>query len=296
VPLAWKLYTHFGDARPMEKAFDVILGHLRYLQGFVAGGVIRKELMGNPFHADWVPVDRGVETDCKPDQPMRELFNSCYLIYVWELFIKICSVLERPDEAGEAQRHIAALREGIHREFYKPAEGLYLMPEQAYQAMPLLAGVVPDGLRPAIRAKLLGLIEQRGWHMDTGLPGTTLLLDLLEQLGEHEVIGRIYNQEDYPGFGYMLAQGATAIWEQWNGYWSQIHSCFAGPASWRGWTLSRPATTPPGAALKAAGSGKRMACRGRLSSRRAARPPSACPWPILTAYPLTARPGQGSAR
>ncbi len=232
VPLAWKIYTYFGDATPMTKAFDVILGHLRHLQGFVADGVMRKELMGGAFHGDWVAVDRGMETDRTPDQPMRELFNSCYLIYVWELFVKICNVLDRPHEAREAQGHIAALREGIHREFYKPDEGLYLMPEQAYQAMPLLAGVVPDGLRPAIRAKLLGLIEERGWHMDTGLPGTTLLLELLEELGEHEVIGRIHDQEDYPGFGYMLAQGATAIWEQWNGYWSQIHSCFAGPAAW----------------------------------------------------------------
>ena len=68
--------------------------------------------------------------------------------------------------------------------------------------------------------------------MDTGLPATTFLLDYLEESDSHETIYTIMNKETYPSWGYMLAQGATTIWEQWNGYWSQIHSCFAGPASW----------------------------------------------------------------
>ncbi len=230
-PLAWSLYLYYGDRYSMANAFPVIQGHLRFLQAAVRDGVLRKEAMGSAFHADWVPVDRGMDTKLTPDVPMRELFNSCYLIYLWELYIKICKVLGTGD-IGEAEANIAGLREGVHREFYRAEDGLYLMPEQAYQAMPLLAGVVPEGLVPAIRAKLISLIEEKGWHMDTGLPGTTLLLDVLGECGEHEVIQRIYEQETYPGWGYMLACGATAIWEQWNGFWSQIHSCFAGPAAW----------------------------------------------------------------
>ncbi len=231
VPLAWSLYLFYGDRESMAHAFPVIQGHLRWLQGFVKDGVLRQPAEGKMVLGDWVPVDRGMDTKLAPSMPMRELFNSCYLVHLWELFSKICKVLGQ-EGAGEAAGNIAALREGIHRAFYDAEAGLYLMPEQAYQAMPLLAGVVPEALRPEIRAKLVSLIEARGWHMDTGLPGTTLLLEVLGECGEHEVIRRIYEQETYPGWGYMLACGATAIWEQWNGFWSQIHSCFAGPAAW----------------------------------------------------------------
>ncbi len=247
VPLAWALYLYYGDWESMANAFPVIQGHLRFLQAAVRDGVLRKEAMGSAFHADWVPVDRGMDTKRTPDVPMRELFNSCYLITLWDLYIKICNVLGIGD-IGEAVSNIAALREGVHREFYRAEEGLYLMPEQVYQAMPLLAGVVPGVLRPVILAKLLSLIEEKGWHMDAGLPGTTLLLDLLAQCGEHEVIHRIYAQATYPGWGYMLACGATAIWEQWNGFWSQIHSCFAGPAAWfySGLAGIRPDENRPG--------------------------------------------------
>lgn len=247
-PLAWHIYTFHGDRGALEQAAPVILGYLRYLQRAVRDGVIRKDLLGSKFHADWVPPGRGMDSGNTPNRPMRELFNSCYLIYLWEIYVKICHVLQQDTHVAEAEACIDTLRQGVHREFYDADAGLYLIPEQAYQAMPLLAGVVPEELQPLIRKKLIDLIEQRNWHMDTGLPGTTLLLDLLTRLEEHEVIARIYNTETYPGWGYMLAQGATAIWEQWNGFWSQIHSCFAGPAAWfhAGLAGIRPDPDAPG--------------------------------------------------
>jgi alpha-L-rhamnosidase len=247
-PLAWSLYVHFGDRKALEIAQPVILGYCRFIQAAVREGVLRQEALGGNFHADWVPPRRGMDSRNKPDQPMRELFNSCYLIYLWEIFIKVCHALDRTNDIPEAQQHIADLRQGIHREFYDAEAGLYLMPEQAYQAMPLLTGVVPTDLRPAVHQKLIDLIKQRDWHVDTGLPGTTLLLDYLMQRDEHQVIANIYNTTTYPGWGYMVAQGATTIWEQWNGFWSQIHSCFAGPAAWfyTGLAGIRPDPSHPG--------------------------------------------------
>jgi alpha-L-rhamnosidase len=56
------------------------------------------------------------------------------------------------------------------------------------------------------------------------------------------------NQTSYPGWGYMLSQGATTLWEQWNGYFSQIHSCFTSPSGWfyQGLAGIRPDPTAPG--------------------------------------------------
>jgi alpha-L-rhamnosidase len=36
----------------------------------------------------------------------------------------------------------------------------------------------------------------------------------------------------HPGWGYMVEKGATTCWEQWNGYYSQIHSCFPYIGGW----------------------------------------------------------------
>lgn len=103
--------------------------------------------------------------------------------------------------------------------------------------------------------------ERNGYGADgqTSLPAYLYLLDSARFLDKWLTdwcdvykpdSGRIpiYAQETYPGWGYMLANGATTIWEQWNGFWSQIHSCFAGPAAWlyAGPAGIRPDETGPG--------------------------------------------------
>ncbi len=40
------------------------------------------------------------------------------------------------------------------------------------------------------------------------------------------------NQKTYPGWGYMLEQGATTLWEQWDGENSRLHSSFVSVGSW----------------------------------------------------------------
>ena len=78
--------------------------------------------------------------------------------------------------------------------------------------------------------------------------GTYFLIQYLQEAGRDDLLYTIYNQQTYPGWGYMLAQGATTLMEQWNGYASQIHSCFASPGSWfyQGLAGIRPDASAPG--------------------------------------------------
>jgi alpha-L-rhamnosidase len=78
--------------------------------------------------------------------------------------------------------------------------------------------------------------------------GTYFLIQYLQQTGHDDLLFTIFNQSTYPGWGYMLANGATTLWEQWNGYYSHIHSCFASPGGWfyQGLAGIRPNPTAPG--------------------------------------------------
>jgi alpha-L-rhamnosidase len=62
--------------------------------------------------------------------------------------------------------------------------------------------------------------------------GTYFLIEYLQQTGHDDLLFTIVNQSTHPGWGFMVASGATALWEQWNGYYSHIHSCFASPGGW----------------------------------------------------------------
>ena len=115
--------------------------------------------------------------------------------------------------------------------------------------MPLMLGIVPEDLRGTIQKKLeeITLVKNKG-HLDTGMLGTYFLFQYLQQSGRNDLAFTMATQKDFPGWGYMLAQGATTMWEQWDGYWSQIHSCYTCPGGWmyQGLAGIRPDETGPG--------------------------------------------------
>jgi alpha-L-rhamnosidase len=141
------------------------------------------------------------------------------------------------------------IRPLIHKEFYDVANKQYVIDEQAYQLMPLMTGVVPDELKETVMKRLEELIQiKNNGHLDTGMLGTYFLLRYLQETGRNDLVYTIMNQTTYPGWGYMLSQGATTLWEQWNGYFSQIHSCFTCPSGWfyQGLAGIRPDPETPG--------------------------------------------------
>jgi alpha-L-rhamnosidase len=58
------------------------------------------------------------------------------------------------------------------------------------------------------------------------------MFDYLLENNRNDLIDIMVNKKTYPGWGYMIEKGATTAWEQWNGYYSQIHSCFPYIGGW----------------------------------------------------------------
>jgi alpha-L-rhamnosidase len=58
------------------------------------------------------------------------------------------------------------------------------------------------------------------------------MLQYLTEIGRSDLVFLIMKQKSYPGWGYMVSQGSNTCWEQWNGYWSNIHSCFTSADGW----------------------------------------------------------------
>lgn len=69
-------------------------------------------------------------------------------------------------------------------------------------------------------------------HLNTGMIGTQITFDYLLENNRNDLIDIMVNQRTYPGWGYMVEKGATTCWEQWNGFYSQIHSCFPYIGGW----------------------------------------------------------------
>jgi len=240
--MPWKSYLYYGDRRLLERAYEPMVRYPTvYLESFYPDGFHRN---GGDGGCDWVAPAYGMSPP-----PGTELFINCYRVYLMDLLAKSADVLGRTDEA---QRHRARIRQFsalINSTYYNKSENRYDVDEELNQAFPLLMGIVPEDLRSTIQKKLedIILVKNKG-HLDTGMLGTYFLLQYLMESGRNDLAYTIINQKDFPGWGYMLSQGATTFWEQWNGYWSQIHSCFVSPGGWfyQGLAGIRPDESGPG--------------------------------------------------
>jgi alpha-L-rhamnosidase len=78
--------------------------------------------------------------------------------------------------------------------------------------------LVPDEMKEKIFARLVDKIEnETKGHIGTGLIGGQYLNRVLTAHGRADLAYTIAGQRDYPSWGYMVEQGATTIWELWNG-------------------------------------------------------------------------------
>ena len=247
--LTWRNYLYYQDSRIVERNLDACRRHIEAIETHAKDGVVRAFGGQWDFIGDWVPPGRGLDTKNWPPQPAAELFNNCYRLYLREQWAQMADVLGRHDEAKACRAETEYLRPLIHAAFYNKDKQLYALDEQSYYLMPLMTGVVPDELRATILKKLEECIRvTRKGHLDTGMLGTYFLMNYLMEIGRNDLLWLMVTQKDYPGWGYMLEQGATTWWEQWNGYWSQIHSCFTSLDGWfyQGLAGIRPDKSDPG--------------------------------------------------
>ena len=247
--LTWREYSYYGDKRILERNFDACRRHIEAIESHGQDGVVRAFGGDWDFIGDWVPPERGMDTHNWPPKPAAELFNNCYRLYLREQLAQMADVLGRQEEARACRAEIQRLRPLIHAAFYDKDRQIYVLDEQSYQLMPLMTGVVPAELRGTIMEKLEdGIRVKNKGHLDTGMLGTYFLLQYLQEIDRNDLLFTVVNQITYPGWGYMLSQGATTWWEQWNGYWSQIHSCFTSLDGWfyQGLAGIRPDPATPG--------------------------------------------------
>jgi alpha-L-rhamnosidase len=229
----WRHYLYYGDRSVLEENFDAIRRYVDHLEARCKDNILRKYGGQWDFIGDWVPPNRGMDTQNWPGPQAAELFNNCYRIYQMDLLMRMAEALGKKDEVERCQSRLAVIRPAVHAAFYDKAAGHYVIDEQAYYVMPLMTGVVPEPERAAMLKKLEQniLVKNQG-HLDTGMLGTYFMMEYLRGTGRNDLVFAMFNQTTHPGWGYMLEQGATTLWEQWNGHWSHIHSCFTSPDNW----------------------------------------------------------------
>jgi len=250
IALPWEVWLACGDTRILEENYGMMGRWLAFLETRCEDGILRRYGHENwGFLGDWVPPGRQQGRDGRVDERSTLFFNNCYRFWTVRRMARIAELLGRAEDAARYGEQAEAIRRIVHEEFYDPETATYANGEQPYLAFPLLAGLTPPELVPAVMAELEReiLVEKSG-HVDSGIHGTYFLLKHLAEAGRHDLIHEMVSKTDYPSWGHMLEQGATTIWEQWDGVHSLCHSSFLSVGAWftRGVVGIRPDPLHPG--------------------------------------------------
>lgn len=218
IQIPYTLLQVCGDRRLAELSLSFASRWLDTLEAANPDG-LWKELRGNDY-GDWLNGSQIRAEGWKSEgcEVPKELFATAFYARSAEQVGEMFAVLGK----NEAAERYLILHDKIRDAFVKA----YIAPDgtiqgdtQAGYALALAFDLVPKNLVPLVQAKLsVSITEARGWHLTTGMQTTHLLLLELARRGYEEVASRLARSKEFPSWGWQIEQGASSIWERWDGW------------------------------------------------------------------------------
>lgn len=215
VLIPWYLYEYSGDKEILLRMYPHIKRYVDYLSTRAADHIVNFGL------GDWAPAKTRTAV---------EVTSTAYYYIDAVIAAKIAGLSGYVEDSKKYANLAVQIRDAFNRHYYR-GKGVYDQGSQTALACAVYQGLSGDHTRETIDA-LVSAIKEKGDHLDCGILGTKYLLHALSDNGRCDVAYKIVNQPDLPGWGYWIEQGATTLWEQWNGTESRNHIMFGDVSAW----------------------------------------------------------------
>ena len=221
--IPWVMYQHYGDTRILARHYDNQRRYLDFLLAdFVTDGVATVGL------GDYLPPGAG---GIPPEGPT--VYETAYTFRIVDLLRQIGSVLGRTDDLTGYGEIASTVRAGFQREFFDAASGTFrgeveLPYRQSPNVVALAFDLVPEGEKQRVLDSLVADLHARDDHLDTGVIGTKFLFPVLTRAGLVDLAFKVAMQRTYPGYGYWLQLGSTALYEMWHAESRSLNHHFYG--------------------------------------------------------------------
>ncbi len=217
--LLWELIRYYGDTQLAEEQYPAAMRWIALLHSKAVDGILKN---GIGDHESLVEKDTTV---------------SGTAFYYWNvaLMARVARTLGKTDDATRLDAEAAAIAKTFDEKLYDPATGRYGLGTQACQAFALYLGLAPEARRQPALDALKADITAHGDALTTGIFGTRFMLHALTDMGEGELAYKIADRREFPGWGHMIDQGATTLWEHWefsDNTFSHNHPMFGSVDEW----------------------------------------------------------------
>jgi alpha-L-rhamnosidase len=199
----WTLWRTYGDTQVIKDHWPGMKRWIDFLKTRSTGLVRPAEGYG-----DWLNVQ---------DEMPKEVISTGYFAYVTSLMAEMADAVGKKSEAAEYRGLFAQIKAAYNTAFVS-AEGRIRGDNQSGYLQALAFDLLPTEKRKVAADRLVELIAKRDDHFSVGFLGVNIVLPILTDMGHEDLAWKLFLTTSYPSFLYPVTQGATTIWERWDGW------------------------------------------------------------------------------
>ena len=211
------LYTRFGDAEPIRQHYAAWKKWMLHMKN----DYMRAGLMPRDTYGDWCMPPESLELIHSSD-PNRitesTVISTPFYCYLCGKMAKFAEILGFNEDVDFFNQEITTTTIAFNDKYFNRVTGVYANNTVTANILPLWFGMVPKGLENKVLESIVDkTMNECGGHVSTGVIGIQQLMRCLTDYGRGDLALKIASNDTYPSWGYMVRNGATTIWELWNG-------------------------------------------------------------------------------
>ncbi len=210
--LALKSYEFYGNAEIIRQHYPGLKAWVDYLNSRTENGIVNYS-----YYGDWSPpIAFGVDGSSPVSQfTPGKLMSTGYLYYCSRIIARMAGLLGNESDQKYYSDLAAKTAVAFNTTWWDEKTGGYGSNNQACNSFALFLGIVDKNKLPGVVNNLVNDVQKYDNHLTTGNLCTKYLMEMLTENGQVETAFKIATRETYPSWGYMLANGATTLWERW---------------------------------------------------------------------------------
>jgi len=211
VIVPWTMYQAYGDSSVLARQYPSMRAWVEYMRARAGESL----LWTKDFHfGDWLAFQT-TRADYPGATTDKDLIATAYFAHSTDLLARTATVLGKTEDARNYRALFQSIRAAFQREYLTPTGRMSSNTQTAY-VLALDFDLVPDSLRPSAAERLAADVRQMG-HLTTGFLGTPALTRTLSENGYLDEAYQLLVNDQYPSWLYEVKQGATTVWERWDG-------------------------------------------------------------------------------
>ncbi|HEX9152016.1 MAG TPA: family 78 glycoside hydrolase catalytic domain, partial [Flavobacterium sp.] len=206
--LPWMYYQQYGDASLLEKYYPVMKKYVDYLTSMSKDHIVSHGL------GDW--YDYGDHPAGYSKNSPIALSATSHYYYGAHLLAKTAKLLHIEGDIAKYETLADNIKKAFNNKFFNVETKQYGTSSQFSNAVPVFMDIVEPKYKSAVMHNLLKDIKSKGDRLTTGDVGNRYLFQALARNGENEMMYKMNNHYDAPGYGFQIKFGLTTLTEQWD--------------------------------------------------------------------------------